>query len=216
VGAPLAPGTLAQVSGSSLAPSPAQSDSLPLQTTLNGTQVLIGPLTAALFSVSDGLLNVQIPTDLQPDKEYPIVVATSGGITLPDIITTAKATPSVIVNPDNSVTALHGADFSPVTADAPAVANETILLSLVGMGATDPPLATGAAAPADTPATVVTTAMVTIAGEQATVLFAQLTPGAVGMYQIAVVVPADLQAINAPVVITQNGVAANKATLPIQ
>ncbi len=216
VGAPLAPGTLAQVSGSSLAPSPAQADSLPLQTTLNGTQVLIGPLAAALFSVSDGLLNVQIPTDLQPDKEYPVIVATSGGLTLPDTITTAKATPSVMVNADNSVTALHGADFSPVTADSPAMANETILLSLVGMGATDPPLATGAAAPADTPASVVTPAIVTIAGEQATVLFAQLTPGAVGMYQIGVVVPGDLQAVNAPVVITQNGVAANKATLPIQ
>jgi Putative Ig domain. len=215
-GAPLAPGTLAQVSGSSLAPSPAQFDSLPLQTTLNGTQVLIGPLAAALVSVSDGLLSLQIPAELQPDKEYPVIVSTSGGLTLPDIMTTAKATPGVMVNPDNSVTALHGADFSAVTADSPAAANETILLSLVGMGATDPPLATGAAAPQDTPATVLTPPTVTVGGEQATVLFAQLTPGVVGIYQIGLVVPGDLQAIDAPVVITQNGVAANKAMLPIQ
>ena len=138
VGAPLAPGTIAQVSGSSLAASPAQAGSLPLQTTLNGTQVLIGPLAAALFSVSDGLLNIQIPTELQPDKEYPVVVATSAGFTLSDTITTAKATPSVTVYPDNSVSARHSADFSPVTADSPAAANEMILLSLVGMGATDP------------------------------------------------------------------------------
>ena len=216
VGAPLAPGTIAQVSGSSLASSPGQSGSLPLQTTLNGTQVLIGPLAAALFSVSDGLLNIQIPTELQPDKEYPVVVATSAGFTLSDTITTAKATPSVGVYPDNSVTALHSADLSPVTAASPAAANEMILLSLVGMGATDPPVATGVAAAADPPANVVTPPIVTIAGEQATIVFAQLTPGTVGTYEIGLIVPGDLQAVNAPVVITQNGVAANSATLPIQ
>jgi uncharacterized protein (TIGR03437 family) len=216
VGAPLAPGTIAQVSGSSLAGSPAQSGSPPLQTTLNGTQVLVGPLPAAMFSVSDGVLQIQIPTELQPDKEYPVVVGTSAGFTLPDTITTAKATPGVTVNPDNSVTALHGADFSPITADSPAAANETILLSLVGMGATDLPVATGVAAAADPPGNVLTQPLVTIAGEQATIVFAQLTPGMVGMYQIGVVVPGDLQAVNAPVVIIQNGVTANAATLPIQ
>jgi len=84
------------------------------------------------------------------------------------------------------------------------------------MGATDPPLATGVAAAADPPAAVVTPTIVTIAGEQATIVFAQLTPGTVGTYQIGVIVPADLQGMNAPVVITQNGVTANKATLPIQ
>jgi uncharacterized protein (TIGR03437 family) len=216
VGAPLAPGTIAQVSGSSLAATPAQAGSPPLQTTLSGTQVLIGPVAAALFSVSDGLLNIQIPTELQPDKEYPVVVATSSGFTLSDTITTAKATPSVSVYPDNTVTALHSADLSPVTADSPAAANEMILLSLVGMGATDPPVATGTAAVADPPANVITPPLVTIAGEQATIVFAQLTPGTVGTYEIGLIVPGDLQALNAPVVITQNGVTANSATLPIQ
>ena len=144
------------------------------------------------------------------------MVATSGGFTLSDTITTAKATPSVTVYPDNSVSARHSADFSPVTADSPASANEMILLSLVGMGATDPPVPTGVAAGVDPPANVVTPTIVTIAGEQATIVFAQLTPGTVGTYQIGLIVPADLQAINAPVVITQNGVAANSATLPIQ
>jgi uncharacterized protein (TIGR03437 family) len=216
VGAPLAPGTIAQVSGSSLAAIPGESGSPPLQTTLNGTQVLIGPLAAALFSVSDGLLNIQIPTELQPDKEYPVVVATSSGFTLSDTITTATATPGISVYPDNTVTALHGADLSPVTANSPAVANETILLSLVGMGATDPPVATGVAAASDPPANVVTPPTVTIAGEQATIVFAQLTPGTVGTYEIGLIVPGDLQAVNAPVVITQNGVTANSATLPIQ
>jgi uncharacterized protein (TIGR03437 family) len=216
VGAPLAPGTIAQVSGSSLAATPAQSGSSPLQSTLSGTQVLIGPLAAGLFSVSDGLLNIQIPTELQPDKEYPVIVATSAGFTLSDTITTAKATPGVTVYPDNTVTALHSADLSPITASSPAVANEMILLSLVGMGATDPPVATGVAAAADPPASVITPPIVTIAGEQTTIVFAQLTPGTVGTYEIGLVVPGDLQAVNAPVVITQNGVTANTATLPIQ
>jgi uncharacterized protein (TIGR03437 family) len=86
----------------------------------------------------------------------------------------------------------------------------------VGMGATDPPVATGVAAAADPPSNVITPPSVTIAGEQATIVFAQLTPGAVGTYEIGLIVPGDLQAVNAPVVITQNGVAANSATLPIQ
>jgi uncharacterized protein (TIGR03437 family) len=59
-------------------------------------------------------------------------------------------------------------------------------------------------------------ATVTIGGVNATVQFAGLSAGFVGLYQVNAVVPAGLTVGPAvPVVISQNGVASNTATIAI-
>ena len=216
-GAPLAPGTVAQVHGSSLAPSEAQPGVVPLPSTFNGTQVLIGAFPAPLYYLSDAQLNVQLPTELQPDKDYSVVVQANGALTLPDTITTTSIAPGAAVLADNTIIAQHSVDFSLITPTSPAVQGEPITLYLVGMGATDPTVASGVASPSP-PASVTVPPTVTIGGEQATILFAGLTPGAVGLYQINVTVPSGLTSGPQPVVITQGGVAANTVTptLPVK
>jgi uncharacterized protein (TIGR03437 family) len=57
---------------------------------------------------------------------------------------------------------------------------------------------------------------VTIGGRNATVLFAGLAPGFVGLYQVNALVPMDAPAGIQPVVITMNGVAAKTASLPVR
>jgi uncharacterized protein (TIGR03437 family) len=216
VGAPLAPGTIAQVYGSNLAPSTAAPGVIPLPSTFNGTRVLIGALEAPLVLLSDSQLSVQVPTELQPNKDYPVVVEANGGFTLPDTLTLAAAQPGVLTLSDKSLFALRSPNFGPVTAGSPAVQGEGIALYLVGMGGTNPPMASGAAAPFDRLTTAAITPTVTIDGKDAQVLFAGLIPGTVGLYQIFLTVPTGIQAGSVPVVITQGGATANASTLMVR
>ncbi len=215
VGAPLAPGTVAQVYGSYLASVQAAPGVIPLVSRFNGTRVLVGAFEAPLIFLSDGQLSVQIPTELQPDKDYSVVVETNGGYTLPDTITIAAVQPGVLTLPDKSLFALRAADFSPVTPGAPATQGEVIVLYLVGLGATNPAMASGAAAPSDRPAPAATQPAVTIDGKDAPVVFAGLMPGTVGLYQIYVTVPG-VAAGSVPVVITQGSATANASTLAVR
>ena len=78
-GAPLAPGTVADIIGSGLAPAQADTGVIPLPKQFNGTRVLIGALEAPLYSLSDGQLTVQIPAELSSNKDYSIIIGANGG-----------------------------------------------------------------------------------------------------------------------------------------
>ncbi len=215
-GSHMAPGTVAAMYGSSLAPSTSQPGGLPLPAVSDGTQVLVGAFAAPLYFLSDGQLDVQLPIELQPGKDYSVIVQANGGVTLPDTITTIAVDPTALVYADNSAKAEHGADFSFITASSPAAPGEPILLYMAAMGATNPQVPSGAASPSGPLASLTTQPTVTIGGQTAPILFAGLTPGAVGLYQINVTVPMGLPSGPAAVVITQGGVTANAATLPIK
>ena len=53
-------------------------------------------------------------------------------------------------------------------------------------------------------------------GQPADVVFASLLPGAVGLYQVGLTVPAGLAPGDQPVLVTQSGVAANTAVVAVQ
>jgi uncharacterized protein (TIGR03437 family) len=57
---------------------------------------------------------------------------------------------------------------------------------------------------------------VSIGGTNAKVLFAGLSPGSVGLYQIDVQIPTGVSTGNVPLVVTQAGVASNTVTVPVQ
>ena len=209
VGAPVAPGTVAQVYGSNLAPSQAEPGVVPLPKTFNGTRMLVGSFEAPLYFLSDGQLNVQIPTELQPDKEYAIVVQANGGLTLPDTLVTAAATPGLI-------SVGQHLDYSSIDSGSPAASEETIYVYLVGMGPTTPTVASGVGAPASPLANADNRPVITIGGRQTTILFAGLSPGSVGLYQVILTLPMGLPSGDLPIVVSQNGVTANAASLPVK
>ena len=123
--------------------------------------------------------------------------------------------PGVFLYPDGSVIAEH-MDSSLVNADSPASQNETIQIFLAGMGATDTTVVSGAASPSNPPASVLATPKVSVGGLPATIVFAGLVPGGVGVYEIQFnAVPTGLGTGHLPLAISQNGVAANTATLPV-
>jgi len=89
------------------------------------------------------------------------------------------------------------------------------VMYLVGLGATDPSVASGTSSPSSTLAKVTDTPTVTVDALPASVAFAGLTPGFVGLYQINFQVPAGAHSGEVEVDVTQNGVAANPTLLPI-
>jgi uncharacterized protein (TIGR03437 family) len=83
---------------------------------------------------------------------------------------------------------------------------------LAGMGATNPGVSSGAASPQ---ASVTVPPTVTVDGQMASFIYAGLTPGLAGLYQINFQVPAGARSGNLTTIVTQNGVASNVTTLPV-
>ena len=225
-GAPLAPGTIAQVYGTGLASSPISTGGAPLPTNFNNTFALIGPHQAPLYFLSAGQVNIQIPYELTTTQQMPIVLSVNNALTLPLKLNIVPATPGVLSNDDGPtppsiqngahIIAQHSADFSLVTSSHPAKPGEYLVMYLVGMGATNPSVASGAPSPSSAPlATVVLEPTVTVGGQAATVAFAGLTPGFVGLYQVNFQVPTGASSGELQVDVTQNGVAANPTLLPV-
>jgi len=213
-GAPLAPGTIAQVYGTGLATFTGQPNLLPLPNSFSGTFMLAGGLSAPLYYLSDGQLNVQIPNELATNQQYAVVVSSNNALTLPDTIDVVQGQPGVAAFPDGHVIAQHNADYSYVNSGSPAKPGEYLIVYLVGMGPTTPSVPTGAQAPSSEPlARANVQPTVTVGGQQAFVAFAGLGPGYVGLYQITFQVPAGATSGDQNLVVTQGSVAANTTKL---
>jgi uncharacterized protein (TIGR03437 family) len=88
------------------------------------------------------------------------------------------------------------------------------LILAIGMGPTDPVVATGAVSPASTLARVVTAVTVNLANEASAVFFAGLAPGKTGVYQMNVRMPDDVITADRPISLGIGGVSSNTLTLP--
>lgn len=219
-GGALAPGTVAEAFGSSLTTSSVgvSPGLAPLPTAFQQTQLVVGGFLAPLYYLSQTQLDIQIPAELSPVQQYPAVAIVNGALTLPVPVSLAPQTPGVAANSDGSVIAQHN-DFSLIDAASPAHPGEFIVIYLTGMGATDPAVASGAVSPGLNPgdqlASAVVRPVVNIGNQAAQIVFAGLTPGAIGLYQINLQVPSGLPAGNLPLTVTQGSVSANATTLPV-
>lgn len=226
VGDPLAPGTIAQVYGANLASTSVSPGVIPIPITFNGTFALVGPSQVPLYYLSSGQLDVEIPSELASNQQYPIIVSVNGALTLPDTITVIPDTPGIVTYLDGPppnvqdgahIIAQHNADFSLVNAASPAQPGEYVTMYLVGMGATNPPVASGVAAPSSPLAQLVDQPTLTVDGNivpGSDIAFAGLTPGSVGLYQITFKVPSSLSSSDVDLVVMQNGRSSNTTKLP--
>ena len=109
----------------------------------NGTFMLVGGLQAPLYYVNPGLLNVQIPFELAPNRQYSILVSSNGALTVPQTIDVVGLQPGMAAYADGSVIAQHFPSYSLVNAASPAAPGESLVIYLVGMGPTNPSVASG-------------------------------------------------------------------------
>jgi len=207
-GTDIAPGTMAAIFGTNLAPATQVVTTPPLPLTLHGVSVTVNGISAPFYYVSPGQLDVQIPYEA---GRGPAVLAVNNNGQVAAFPFTVSVTapglyPSAIDNATGSLV-------------SEASAGQVLLLFMTGEGDVTPFLATGAS-PA--PGTVVSKlpvpispVTVTVGGVPAPVLFAGIPTGLVGMTQIDFAVPANAPLGPQPVVVTVGSVSAPPVTLTV-
>ena len=196
----LSPGALAAVFGTNLG-------------TTTSTVVTVGGKAAAVLNASATQFNIQIPVDAG-------VGATSVqvGNSAPFPVTLTQYAPGLYSAASSGAglaLALHS-DQSLVNAANPAAPGETISIFGTGLGATNPPVATGMPAPGSSPAVTVVQPTVTIGGVAAKVAFSGLQANQVGVYQNNVTIPATgLSNGDQPVVLSIGGSSSNTVQIPV-
>src|SRR5262249_27684480 len=136
----------------------------------------------------------------------PVLVKASGHITTPQLYAIAPGQPGIFVA--GTLAAVLDGQSRLITPDNPARIGDTLQIYSNGLGITNPPVDTGAAAPSFT--TVNSPVKVTIGGVDVPVVYQGLAPGFVGLYQVNVVLLTNVPVgSSVPVVVTQNGIASN-------
>jgi uncharacterized protein (TIGR03437 family) len=206
--APVAPGALATIWGSALAPATQQAGSLPLPLAMQGVSVTVNGVFAPLLYVSPGQMNIQIPYETGAGTavlgvnnngqiaSFPFQVAASG----PGIF-------NGVYENNNSVPIDSGQRGG------------ILILYITGDGDASPPATTGAPPPADTPVADLPAprlpVIVTVGGALATIQFIGIPTWSVGVTQINFVVPQTAPLGPQSVVVTAGGVASAPATLTV-
>jgi uncharacterized protein (TIGR03437 family) len=186
---PFAPGTLVVLRGSGLASSSASANGLPLPTSLGSTSLTANGQPAGLMSVTPNAITFLMPWATAGAGKIKLK-ATVGGVDSNEI--TVRAAPASVgyfsTTGDGlgSVLATHS-DGSPITAQSPASAGETVILYASGLGTL-----ANAVAEYDWPTSanpVSVPVQADVAGIQAAVLYAGAAPRYPGVYQMNIVIP---------------------------
>jgi uncharacterized protein (TIGR03437 family) len=213
--APIVPNSWAAIQGSGLATGTDTWDKFIvnglLPTTVDGVSVTIGGKPASVYYISQGQINLLVP-DVGPGSQQ-VVVTNSLGISAPFTATSAQYGPAFFPWPNNQVVAtrqdfswaVKNGTFSGVTT-APAKPGDIIILWGTGFGPTSPVPPAGQQVPSDQTYSTTTLPTVTINNVRVTVYGAALTPGNVGLFQIAIQVPPSLANGDWPIVASIGGV----------
>jgi uncharacterized protein (TIGR03437 family) len=191
VGNPVAPGEYVSLFGVGLAAAPAGAVSLPLPKVLGGASVTVNGIPAALNYVSPNQINALVPFGVTGSKAT--FVVTNGSASNSVDVPLAATAPGIFsqTSSGSGAAVVLKADYSLVTpANAPR-RGDALQIYLTGLGAVNPKINDGQAAPASPLSVVTAQVTVLIGGQAATVLFQGLAPGFAGLYQVNVTIPAN-------------------------
>ncbi len=215
-GVAVAPGALVSIFGSNFGvTSPVGASSLPLPTTLGNVKVTMGGFAAPLVFVSASQINCQVPYELAGQTTTSVVVQAGTASSAPSTMALAASAPGIFTATLSGRTqgAILNKDSSLNTPANPAKAGEIVQIFATGPGPLANTPKSGEAAPGSPLATTVTNPVVLIGGKAAEVVFSGLTPGLVGLWQINVVIPADVTPGDAVTVQVQHGGVSSNTTI---
>ncbi len=234
----IAPGSIATIFGTGLTRGVngvVQAPAGPLPYSLRGTSVLANGVPAPIFAIANingqEQINFQVPWEIQGEPNPPqpqlspiivtanpavSIVVVNNGVLSPALRAQfLDVQPAIITSDGTHAVAVH-TDYSPVTSQNPARPGAVITLYGVGFGPVTPLPATGARAGSSPPSVINPNPTVSINAHNATVLFAGLSPGSVGLYQFNFVVPDGLGIGDLPASINVSGQMSNVFSLPVQ
>lgn len=227
-GDPLAPGGIAAVFGeqfTNLAPVVVQA--VPLNTSMDGATVYVNGLATPSFYVSPGQIDFQIPYETAPGQALVRVdQGTQRGNTVS--VNIEAAVPRLLQFASGYAIATFTDNVTfpmPTTPGIPSHAAkagvDTLVFYALGLGQTSPAAADGQAAPAGqihSAEVIFGAGALPGSGFYATPVYAGLSPGSVGLYQINVTVPANCPPGNAVAVRLgmDGGVVSNSVNIAVQ
>ncbi len=184
-------GELITMSGTNLAPSFLVSTN-GFQFTLNGVQVLINGTPCPIYSVFPNQVTVLVPYEVTPGVATVQVI---NGTAQSNIATMFVGTTQPGVFTFNTAGIEYGravrvSDSTLISPSNQAKANDVLNVFVTGLGGVTPAISDGTVSPANDVAANTIGAF--IGGATATVSFAGLEPGSVGVYMVTLTVPTGL------------------------
>ncbi len=184
-------------------------------TAYNGTSATIGGKAAPLVISGDGYLVLQVPAEVTAGSQ-PLVITNPNGASAAYALTTASSAPGLFYDGEGGIV-LRNSDYSLIRNANPAQAGDILLIYGTGFGQTNPALASGVPTPLPGQLyNIAAPVTVTVGGRDAHVIYAIASPGYVGLYQIAIQVPAGIPSGLAPIVIRAGNTASNTVNIAVQ
>jgi uncharacterized protein (TIGR03437 family) len=220
---PVAPGSYVSIYGSGLSNSTDSNTFLRLPMHIDFVTVSFDvpskgiSVPGRLTYVSPAQVNVQIPWELQGQSSAQMKVTLDGDL-FGNVVNVplADQSPTFFVYSTNIAIA-QDSNYALIGASNPAKRGQAIVLYANGLGPVNNQPASGDSASATNLASTKQTASVNIGGQDAQVLFAGLSPGFPGLYQINVMVPQGVTPGTAvPITVSIGGATSPQATLPVQ
>jgi len=191
----LAPNTIASIYGTNLSNSdPVAASGLRpgtiLVQELAGVRVYVGGRPVCLYYVSSQQINFLVPADLRPG-EMDLFVAREGVAGPQAHITLHDVGPGLFQSSPNVLIATH-ANGILITKNLPAHAGETVVAYATGLGPTTPPVVSGMVSMAPAQIAQLSDFQVLVNGAalpRASILYAGVSPGPPGLYQVTFILP---------------------------
>ncbi|MBI2688703.1 MAG: SBBP repeat-containing protein [Acidobacteria bacterium] len=178
----------------------------PLPLDLAGVSIIVNGVPAPILSVSNlGIrgtngsqqINFQVPFEVYVGRRASVELRYQG---VSSFGMPVAAPPGIFAQPDGSGAIQHASDYNLVTPQNPAAPGEVIIVYVTGLGLVRPAVSTGSAA--TTPAPIVGYCYMLPTVNVGAVLYAGLTPGFPGLYQMNVRLSSNIPSGNAQVYIT--------------
>ena len=216
----ISPGALASVFGTGLSNATYQS-AAPYPASLgasslggDGVSVKVNGQAAPVFFVSPTQINFQVPWGTAIGTAS-VTVSVAGGESNAVSVPVVSAGPGLFMAGSSAI-AQNAADYSLNGPSHPATAGSTIVAYLTGSGPVSPTATDGEAAPLTTLLYATASHSAVIGSTAATVSFAGLAPGWVGLVQVNLVVPAGLATGTYPLTVTIDGQTSNAGNISVQ
>jgi uncharacterized protein (TIGR03437 family) len=203
----LAPGALFEISGTMLGSSATAAAGSDLPRTLGNVWVAVDGARAPLISTASEKIQAQIAWPLRSGSAT-IAVVVNGAI--------SNSVESAIAPSSLSLLALTHSNSTPVSGSAPAEKGEVLVAYAVGLGAVRGELGIGTLTPRLPLYSAVEDLRIAVGGFASAPLFAGLTPGFVGLYQVNFEVPIKCATGNSVSLIMEAGGRTTSSSLAVQ
>jgi uncharacterized protein (TIGR03437 family) len=181
--------------------------------------VRLGDQLLPLFYSSTNQINAQVPFGLAVNTTLQLVVRHGDTISVPSDLSVAAAQPAVFaINQQGTGQGAIVNGVTNVLADAahPVRANDVVTIYCTGLGTVSPEVGVGVAASTTVLSRTTSPVTVMIGGKTATVNFAGLAPGFVGLYQVNAVVPSGVTGDSVPVILGASGQSSPSVTIAVR